>query len=263
MGLNDVTAEGVKQAIQEFNQMGRDAFLKKYGFGEALRYFLIHEGRRYDSKAVVGVAHKYDQPTLGPLQSQAFSGGDATVGRLLESLGFNVEEGSRNPSWTAQVEVVAVEAQHVERFQVSSPAQVIEATRREQSLVHAYECHLRSRGCRVKRHVYTVCKTGHKLVCDLVDETCHVLYEAKGDVLRESVRMAIGQLLDYHRHEKAKTKMKLAVLLPCQPGQDLIKLINSVPASVVWRTNDGFECCEPSPADIRRALECLRVYEDS
>lgn len=75
--------------------------------------------------------------------------------------------------------------------------------------------------------------------CDLVDETDHVLYEAKGDILRTSVRMAIGQLFDYRRFEQPSPR--LAVLLPCQPAPDLIELVHSVPASVVWRTEDGFE----------------------
>ena len=75
-------------------------------------------------------------------------------------------------------------------------------------------------------------------MCDLVDETDHVLYEAKGDIRRSSVRMAIGQLLDYGRFEPSS--MKLAVLLPRQPVQDIIELIRSVPATAVWQTKHGF-----------------------
>ena len=76
------------------------------------------------------------------------------------------------------------------------------------------------------------------LVCDLVDETDSMLYEAKGDVQRTSLRMAIGQLLDYRRLES--NSMNLAILLPRQPAQDLIELIHSVPGAAVWRTKDGF-----------------------
>ena len=86
------------------------------------------------------------------------------------------------------------------------------------------------------------------LVCDLVDETDRVLYEAKGDVRRTSVRMAIGQLLDYRRFEPASTS--LAILLPRQPAKDLIELIGSVHASVVWRTIKGFENSQPSASNI-------------
>ena len=86
MALSDVTAEGVERAIAEFDRLGRDSFLAEYGFGKAHGYFLIRGERRYDSKAVVGVAHGYDRPDLGPLTPQDFSGGEATVVRHLESL---------------------------------------------------------------------------------------------------------------------------------------------------------------------------------
>ena len=136
-----------------------------------------------------------------------------------------------------------IEAQHVERFQVTVASQDIEAERREQRLVLAYRDCLESQDRRVTRHLYTLPGSGSPLACDLVDETVHVLYEAKGDVRRTSVRMAIGQLLDYRRFEP--TPMSLAVLLPRQPPQDLIELIHSVPASAVWRTKDGFVSAEP------------------
>ena len=143
----------------------------------------------------------------------------------------------------AQVAAVTVEAQHVERFRFSIPDRVIEATRSEQSLVLAFTAHLESQGHMVTRHWYHPTGPVSPIVCDLVDETDHVLYEAKGNVERPSVRMAIGQLLDYCRFES--TPPRLAVLLPQEPARDLIELIHSVDASVVWRTGDGFEREEP------------------
>lgn len=137
----------------------------------------------------------------------------------------------------AEVTEVSVEAQHVEQFQVSTRDRVIKATRSEQTLVRAFKRHLESQGHKVTRHRYQ--RGGPPLYCDLVDETEHVLYEAKSDVLRTSVRMAIGQLLDYRRFEDPPPQV--AVLLPHQPPQDLIDLIHSVDAAVVWRTEDGFE----------------------
>jgi hypothetical protein len=71
--------------------LGREAFLKKYGFGRARSYRLIFEGHFYDSKAIVGVAYGYLPGATGPLKPQYFSGGDKTVRRLLEGLGFVVE----------------------------------------------------------------------------------------------------------------------------------------------------------------------------
>lgn len=109
MALSDLTAEGVKRAVHEFDRLGRETFLAQYGFWQAWGYFLVHGGHRYDSKAVVGVAHRYDRPDLGPLQSQDFSGGRDTVAPLLESLGFEVETVPRNPSWAERELILALD----------------------------------------------------------------------------------------------------------------------------------------------------------
>lgn len=100
MAIHDIFAHHVSQAIAEFDQLGRDQFLKQYGFGRARSYWLLHEGRRYDSKAIIGVAHKYARPDIGPLLAAHFSGGEDTVQRKLEALGFSVEvrTGNRSPA---------------------------------------------------------------------------------------------------------------------------------------------------------------------
>jgi len=49
----------VLSAINEFNQVGRDIFLKRYGFGRSREYFLIHDGHYYDSKAIAGASLGY------------------------------------------------------------------------------------------------------------------------------------------------------------------------------------------------------------
>ena len=41
--LNDSNA--VASAIKEFDEIGRDRFLQKYGFGPARRYFLVEGGQ--------------------------------------------------------------------------------------------------------------------------------------------------------------------------------------------------------------------------
>jgi hypothetical protein len=98
MALKDITSrDAILQAIRECDRIGREQFLARYGFGEAHRYFLVLDGQRYDSKAIVGVAHGYQFPAQGPLRSPAFSGGNLTVQRKLEELGFTVEV-EPNPS---------------------------------------------------------------------------------------------------------------------------------------------------------------------
>lgn len=89
MALSDLTPEAVSAVLEEFDQLGRDAFLRRYGFKPARSYFLIRGGKSYDSKAVVGAAHG-KLPGLTALRPADFSGGDAVVGRLLSRLGFEV-----------------------------------------------------------------------------------------------------------------------------------------------------------------------------
>ncbi|WP_440071705.1 HNH endonuclease [Streptosporangium sp. OZ121] len=88
MALSDLRREMVLAAIDEFDKLGRDAFLEEYGYRPALGYFLLHGGRRYDFKAIAGVAHR----GVGgrPLRPDEFSGGNATVARVLGGLGFEV-----------------------------------------------------------------------------------------------------------------------------------------------------------------------------
>lgn len=90
MALKDITREAVLSAIREYDRLGQDEFLRTYGFKEARSYRLIHNGIPYDSKAIVGVAHGF-LPGEKALAANEFSGGEATVGRLLRRLGFTLE----------------------------------------------------------------------------------------------------------------------------------------------------------------------------
>jgi 5-methylcytosine-specific restriction protein A len=60
---------------------------------QAREYLLVHDGRTYDTEAIVGVAHGF-LPGEQPLKASEFSGGEATVGRLLRDLGFAVQVGT-------------------------------------------------------------------------------------------------------------------------------------------------------------------------
>ena len=88
MSLADVTAEGVRAAIAEFDRLGRDPFLRSTGFSRSRAYYLEHGGQMYDSKAIVGYAHGVSTGT--PLGPADFSGGDQTVALRLKGLGFTV-----------------------------------------------------------------------------------------------------------------------------------------------------------------------------
>jgi len=90
MSLGDLTKDSVLLAVAECEELGRDAFLAKYGFGPSRRYFLIHDGVAYDSKAICGAAHGFLGEGAMPLGPADFSGGDKTVGATLTKLGFAV-----------------------------------------------------------------------------------------------------------------------------------------------------------------------------
>ena len=90
--------------MEEFDRLGRDAFLDEYGFGTARTYFLEVHGRQYDSKAIMGYAHGVSQGQF--LRSGDFTGGEASVVHHLRRLGF-VTLAHRNPPWTWDEVVLA------------------------------------------------------------------------------------------------------------------------------------------------------------
>ncbi len=92
LSLRGITREAVLSAIAEMDELGRDAFLEKYGFRRALRYTISYNGKSYDSKAIAGAAHGYQFPERGPLRSSDFTGGEGTAVRKLRSLGFEVRD---------------------------------------------------------------------------------------------------------------------------------------------------------------------------
>ncbi|WP_328769422.1 HNH endonuclease [Streptomyces sp. NBC_00286] len=89
MALTDITRIEVNKAVEQYDRLGRDAFLQQYGFGHARRYMLLHGDRHYDSKAIVGAAHGF-VPGQEPLAAKDFSGGAGHAVRLLRRLGFTV-----------------------------------------------------------------------------------------------------------------------------------------------------------------------------
>ena len=79
MALADLTRDAVLQAIAEYDALGGDAFLRKYGYRPARSYFLVDDrGRRYPSAQWYGSSREEDkrrtwrswasdmQPTSGP-----------------------------------------------------------------------------------------------------------------------------------------------------------------------------------------------------
>ncbi len=65
--LGSLSREAIDKALAEFDGLGRDAFLARYSFGRATDYALVMNGRKYDPKAIAGVAYGHDYPEAGPL----------------------------------------------------------------------------------------------------------------------------------------------------------------------------------------------------
>lgn len=136
MSLGDLSSEmAVRAAVEEFDDLGRDGFLEKYGFGKAQGYFLRVEGTEYDSKAIVAAAHGVQFPDAGPLVASEFSGGEKTVATKLEALGFEVvKPRGKNPAWATDELVLALDLYLREGLLDSGDLQVIELSRLLNSL---------------------------------------------------------------------------------------------------------------------------------
>jgi hypothetical protein len=90
-----VTRADIIRAMEEYDRLGQDRFLADYGFGRATAYLLIHDGRSYDSKAILGVAYKF--ATGVRIGSHDFSGGIYGAAAVLTKLGFEIRN-VRNPA---------------------------------------------------------------------------------------------------------------------------------------------------------------------
>ncbi|MFD5366467.1 HNH endonuclease [Streptomyces sp. NPDC127103] len=99
-----ISRNGILKAIAEYDELGRDRFLSEYGYRPATGYILIHEGREYDSKAVAGVAHKFDQGRA--LRPDELIGGRSHAARWLAQLGFLIRA-KRSPDWTRDEIILA------------------------------------------------------------------------------------------------------------------------------------------------------------
>lgn len=120
------------------------------------------------------------------------------------------------------------------------PAGQRKVLRREGELVAAFVAHLEA--AEHKTHSFQIAVKGEPgaLIPDLYDPTDHALYEAKGLTTRANIRMAIGQLADYRRHIPGEKVLRVVVLLPSEPSDDLKDLLGEEYVELVYQTEDGF-----------------------
>jgi 5-methylcytosine-specific restriction protein A len=112
------------------------------------------------------------------------------------------------------------------------------ATRREAALSDEYEAYLTRTGHQVLRWKLRLPGEAAALYSDLYDVDANELYEVKASSDRMSVRLAVGQLLDYRRHV-ARPNPRLTVLLPGPPSPDLLDLLHSCGIGCVYPIDGG------------------------
>ena len=88
--FSSVSRQNVLQAIAEYDSRGSTGFLDVYGFDPLPGYALVHEGRSYDLRAVVGVAHRFATGRLAT--SEEFGSSTDGAVAILRKRGFDVTE---------------------------------------------------------------------------------------------------------------------------------------------------------------------------
>lgn len=124
---------------------------------------------------------------------------------------------------TVTVVSVPIEDMYTEKMMVDPAREPYEAERRESKLVQRFKDFMLSRGNVIERLMITPSGEAKPIFTDVYVKNLNTLVEAKGSIDRCSLRMAIGQLVDYSRF--APPNAKLAVLLPTIPRSDLLKLL--------------------------------------
>jgi hypothetical protein len=138
--------------------------------------------------------------------------------------------------FAVEVLLVDPEAVVVEESEVRPPSQTRKLIRSEARLVRRYRQWLDPTGTRLR--ALRIPTVDRPLRVDLYDVQLELLIEAKAETTRESVRYAIGQLLDYRRY--LATRPALAILLPRELDRDLTELPSEAGIAVIWSSDDGF-----------------------
>jgi hypothetical protein len=235
-GCFHYTGEG--QRGDQQMKSGNAAILRHAGAGRALRLFLGAKGRvAYEGEFGLAADRPFyttDAPEIG----------DGPVRNVIV---FRLSPLDVRPKPSSSmldrvnrtgVEDVPFEEQWTESAFVSPSRRADEGERREWALLLSYRDHLLSKGHEVSRLRIVPPGEAKPLFSDLVDRTTNTLFEAKGTVERGSIRMAIGQLLDYRRF--LTPSPRVAVLLPSRPRADLEELVRSADVALVWREGKRF-----------------------
>lgn len=132
-------------------------------------------------------------------------------------------------------ESVPVENSYTEQFTAAYEAMAFaDRTRREAALQRKYQEHLEAQGHTVTRKRINV--DGQTLYSDLYDEDTDDLIEVKSLNDRVTMRLALGQILDYAFIAKPAV---LTVVVARRPTEGIIRLYQQHSVRVVWPNADG------------------------
>lgn len=91
MAPSDIDVSSVLAAMAKYDKLGSAEFFKRYHFGPSSKFWLVHNGRFYDSKAIAGVAHGIATSDYWTTK-RAFGGtGPGGAVTILENLGFFID----------------------------------------------------------------------------------------------------------------------------------------------------------------------------
>lgn len=161
------------------------------------------------------------------------------IGETAKGTPTDAVEPAAPPAVETRSYVVDVENDHGSfQYPVGAKEPTV-AARIEMQLERSWQQYLKSQGHEVGRQRIRVAGQSTALTTDTWDATTGFLYEAKGSVARESVRMAVGQLLDYRRHIRPLPQ-GCFVLLPSRPAEDLVSLIAEIGFGLVYPRGTEF-----------------------
>ncbi|WP_217154286.1 HU family DNA-binding protein [[Mycobacterium] fortunisiensis] len=187
-------------------------------------------------KAVVSGAQRLPRQAPDPRHR----GGNGRAGEDTRAAAGPTRTSAAAAGASASLQVVTMDTVHPVHALATESAEVKQtvsgpAVQKEARLTERFQRYLETHGRQVMRYRITPAGTP-PLYSDLADTTENILYEAKGTADRMSVRLALGQILDYGRYVEGS---RLAVLLPDTPTGDLVGLLEQHGIGCVIETTPG------------------------
>ena len=131
--------------------------------------------------------------------------------------------------------IVSSPENHQLDYKVQSKAKIIKAKSTEAELLRGYQRWLEQQDRKLSTVKYKA------LRCDAFEEDRRNLIEAKSSASREHIRMAVGQILDYaFQGNKKFGDPNKTILLPSEPGSDIVDWLDSLKIKIIWRKRRAF-----------------------